>query len=195
MNNSVPVPLDTGESYPSASTGDTTLTFEVTGTSTAQTIAGQTTTFTTTPTSVPFGDLAVDVSQIGAHTLTVTTNAVGGYQVFVNKTQGFLSSNGAEIPSANASNTSPATWVAACTGTMYGCFGYHTSDGSLFGGSTRFASNDTWAEFEIPSREIMFAAGPVASDTADILFRTERHTLLPAGQYSTQIQYTVVPTF
>ena len=144
---------------------------------------------------MPFGDLVNGVSQIGAHILTVTTNAINGYQVFVSEAQGFLSSGGSEIPGANASNTAPLAWATACTATMYGCFGYHAGDDALVGGSTRFLANDTWAEFEIPAREVMFAAGPVASDTADMIYRVERHSLLPAGQYETQIRYIVVPTY
>ena len=195
VNNSIPVLKNTLASYPSVSTGDTTLTFIVNGVPTASTTEGQTTTFTTTPTSVPFGDLAVGVSQIGAHFLTVTTNAIAGYQVFVTEGQNFLSSGGSEIPGVNASNTAPTAWATACTGSMSGCFGYHAGDNALFGGSTRFLPDDTWAEFEVPAREIMFAAGPVASDTSSILFRTERHLLLPAGQYETQMRYIVVPTY
>ena len=196
VNNDVAVPLDSGANYPSLSTGDTTLSFEVEGVSSGTLTEGETTTFTTTPTSVPFGDLVVDVSQIGAHTLTVTTNAINGYQVFVGELQGFLSAGGAEIPPVDGTNAIPTPWAStACISTMSGCFGYHAGDNSLFGGSTRFSANDTWAKFEIPTGEVMFAAGPVASDTADILFRTERHILLPAGQYETQIRYIVVPTF
>ena len=78
---------------------------------------------------------------------------------------------------------------------MYGCFGYHSGDNTLLGGSTRFSANDTWAEFEIPQREVMYAGAPVASDTIDMLYKVERHSLLPAGQYETVIRYVVVPTF
>jgi hypothetical protein len=194
VNNDVPVPKDALASYPSVSTGDTTLSFEVAGYSTSTIAEGETTTFTTTPTEVPFGDLSVGVSQIGAHSLTVTTNAINGYQVLVGESQDFLSGS-SEIPGVNASNTTPGAWASVCTAGMIGCFGYHSGDNTLFGGSTRFSVNDTWAEFEIPLREVMFASAPVASDTIDMLYRVERHPLLPAGSYQTSIRYIVVPSF
>jgi hypothetical protein len=195
VNNDVYVPLGGGETYPSLSTGDTTLTFMITGTPVASSTEGILTTIATTPTTVPFGDLSIDVPQIGAHTLTVTTNAISGYQVFVSESQNFISAGGAEIQGFNASNTAPAVWATGCTPAMYGCFGYHAGDDSLLGPSGRFSVDDTWAEFEIPQREVMFANTPVASDTADMIYKVERHTLLPAGQYETEIRYVVVPTY
>jgi hypothetical protein len=194
VNNDVPVPKDALASYPSLSTGDTTLSFEVAGYATSTVTEGETTTISTTPTEVPFGSLSIGVSQIGAHALTVTTNAINGYQVLVGESQDFISGS-AEIPGVNASNTSPGAWASVCTALMTGCFGYHSGDNSLLGGSTRFLANDTWAEFEIPLREVMFASAPVASDTIDMLYRVERHPLLPAGQYQTSIRYIVVPSF
>ncbi len=197
VNNSVPVPIDTGKSYPSLSTGDTTLTFAVLGVvSGSSTPEGIVTTIATTPTAVPFGTLGVGVSEIGAHTLHVNTNATDGYQVLVSETQNFISAGGAEIPGVAASNTTPMPWATACTATSTGCFGYHAGDNTLFGGSPRFAPNDTWAEFETPAREVMYGSVPAtATDTADVIFRVERHILLPAGQYETMIRYIVVPTF
>ena len=195
VNNDVAVPKNVAASYPSVSTGDTTLNVEIGGLPALTVTEGQTTTVTSTATIVPFGDLVDGVSSIGAQRITITTNAINGYQVFVSESQNFISAGGAEIPGANASNTAPQAWATACTSGMYGCFGYHSGDNVLFGGSTRFTANDTWAEFEIPQREVMYAGAPVASDTMDMLYRVDRHTLLPAGQYETQIRYVVVPTF
>lgn len=197
VNNDIYVPRDTLATYPSLATGDTTLSFEVLGVvSASSTGEGITTTVATTPTAVPFGTLDIDVSEVGAHTLGVNTNATEGYQVFVAEGQDFISNGGGEIPGVNASNTTPGAWATACVASAVGCFGYHAGDDTLFGGSARFAPDDTWAEFEVPAREIMYSGIPtLATDTADMIFRVERHTLLPAGEYETQIRYIVVPVF
>lgn len=197
VNNNYPVPKAGTASYPSVATGDTTLTFEVDGVpSASSTLEGVTTDIATTPYGVPFGSLDVGVPVIGAHWLRVVTNAGNGYQVFVSETQNFLSAGGGEIPGVNASNTLPLSWGVACAATSTGCFGYHTGDDTLFGGSGRFSANDTWAEFEIPAREIMYSGAPTtATDTTTMIFKVERHGLLPAGAYETAIQYIVVPVF
>jgi|GEM_PF-1855912 len=195
VNNDVAVVKDVAASFPSISTGDTTLDVEIAGLPAFTVTEGETTTITTTPTTVPFGDLSVGVSVIGAHRITVTTNAINGYQVLVSENQNFVSSGGAEIPGVAAPNTAPLAWSTACLSSAPGCFGYHSGDNALFGGSARFSANDTWAEFEIPAREVMFASAPVASDTMDMLYRVERNALLPAGEYEAQLRYIVVPSF
>ena len=69
VNNGIPVVLDAGASYPSLTTGDTTLTFEISGIATSTVTEGETTTFATATTTVPFGDLSVGVPQVGFHGL------------------------------------------------------------------------------------------------------------------------------
>lgn len=188
--------LNTGKTYPSLSSAGTTLSFSIAGLASATLTSGTTTTITTTSTSVPFGPLLTNSSALGAQRLTVTTNASQGYEIFSYALQGFVGAGAQEIPSVVATNASPAAWTASCFSSKTGCYGYHTSESVLAGGSTRFAANDTFAAFSTTTpEEVAYSTGPVSSKTTDIVYKTEVHDEQASDSYNTNVVYIVVPTF
>jgi len=193
------VPPNSGKTYPSLSTGGTTLTFSISGVSSGTSVDGQSTTIDTTSTGVPFGTLATDVPQIGAHHLVVSTNALNGYEVYTYAQQNFVGATGSQIPGVHAPNTNPAGWSTSsgCTSTSTGCYGYHTSEGVLSSiPTTRFAANDTFAHFSTTTPdEVAYSSGPATSRSTDIVYKAEAHQLQAADSYSTGVVYIVVPTF
>lgn len=190
------VPINTGESYPSLSTTGTTLTFTIDGLPAATTTGGITTTIDTSSTGVSFGTLPINSSQMGAHRLTVTTNATQGYEIFTYAQQNLLGSTAAEIPPVLGTNQSPTSWSGGCNPSQSGCYGYHTSEAVLAGGSTRFAADDTYAHFSTTTlSEVAYSSGAATNKTTDIVYRVEARELQEADSYSTSIVYIVVPTF
>ena len=181
--------------YPSLLTGGTSLEFQISGLAAGTSTEGITTDVTSTPTSIPFGNLAFGNEVKAAQRLLVTTNATEGYQIFVLERQSFINDQADQISPVDATNVSPAAWASACTATSSGCYGYHAGDDTLFGGSTRFSPNDTYAKFEGDIREIAYSSSPVASDTTDMIFKTQVTNRQEPGSYSSSILYIVVPTF
>lgn len=189
------VPLNTGENYPSLVTGGTTLEFAIDGLSAGTTTEGETTSVATTPTSVPFGTLALNTPKAAAHRLTVTTNGTQGYKVYAYERQQLLSENGSTIDPVSGTNITPQSWASGCSSSAASCYGYHTGEDVLEGNSTRFAANDTFAQFESSPREIAFNDGPVNNKTTDIVYRIVARDLQESGSYSANIVYIVTPVF
>ena len=189
------VPIQIGESYPSISTSGATLSFSIDGLASTTATEGITTDIATTPTSVPFGTLLINSSVAAAHRLTVSTNATQGYKIFTFQQQGFKGSQGGEITPVSATNESPASWSSGCSGSAPGCYGYHTGEDVLEGGSTRFAANDTYAQFSTIPKEIAYNAGPATDKITDIVYKVEAHSLQEAGNYDTSVVFIVTPVF
>lgn len=190
------VPYNTGYNYPSISSEGTSLTFTINGVASLTSTSGVVTTIETTSTDVPFGTLLISTPQVGAHRLTVTTNATQGYQVFTYTQQDLLGSTDGKIPPVPATNQSPLGWSSACTLELTGCYGYHTSDAVLSGGSTRFAADDTYAQFSTTTlSEVAFSSAATTSRTTDIVYKIEVHDEQVPDTYSTNVVYVVVPTF
>jgi hypothetical protein len=196
LNHSRPVPLYSGASYPSLSTDGTELTVVVSGVATSTVTEGITTTVGTAPSTVPLGTIAIGASSTAAHRIDVTTNATEGYQVLLKSNAAMLSNNGATIPDVTGTNASPLPWATGCTGALSGCWGYHSGDDLLSSGSTRFLANNTFAQFATTtSQEVIYNSGPVTNEVTDMVYTTEIHQLQPAGSYTAQLQYIIVPIF
>lgn len=190
------VPLDSGENYPSLASGGSTLTFSINGLPAGTTTASVVTDASTTATAIDFGTLTFNDDAIAAQRLTLSTNATEGYQVLKYATQELLNSYGLPIPSVSSTNALPAGWSTACvvSSTSTGCFGYHTTDATLSGGSARFGAADTYAAVSATPEEIIYSSVPVNS-TEDVIYRVEVNELQPAGQYRTDIVYLAIPVF
>ncbi len=191
------VPLNDTESHPSLSSTGAELTFTIGGLPAATVTSGTTTTIDTTSTSVPFGVLTVNSSALGAHRLTVSTNAGQGYRIFSIAQQSLLGSVSSEIPPVAGTNASPVGWSAGCTSSVSGCYGYHTNEALLSTApTTRFAADNTFAQFSTTTpEEVAHSAGPVLNKETDIVYKVEVHDDQTADDYSTSIMYIVVPTF
>lgn len=191
------VPLATGATYPSLSTGGTTLTLTVGGLNSGVTTEGVTTTATTSAIAVLFGTLPTDTSVKAAQRLTVTTNAPQGYQLFVYQTQGLLGRIGNQIDPVSGTNTAPSAWSLA--GAAAGAYGYHAGDDALSGGTTnRFATDNTYAQFETIAREIGYTGytgTAIENEVNDIVYRVEVTNQQQSDIYSSSVGYIIVPTF
>ncbi len=189
-----PVIVDDGKQYPSLVTEGPTLLLSLAGLPTGTTTAGVTTDITTTANSIGFGDMAFNTEYIGAHRVSVLTNATEGYQVLKYARQQLVSSQGVAVPSISSSNTAPLPWSTACNASSTGCIGYHTTDATLRSGSTRFGPTDTYAGLETNPVEIMYSSIP-ANDSHDIVYRIRVNELQPAGIYETEVVYLAVPSY
>lgn len=191
----VPIPLNTGETYPSLTVDGGSLTFTIGGLTSGTSTEGVVTDVSTSPSAVGFGSLSVGSPKIAAHRLTVSTNATSGYKVFTYQRQGLLSSAAAEIAPFVATNDSPLGWDSGCTATTTGCYGYHTGKDVLEGGSTRFAADDSYARFTTAPTEVVYNSGPATNEQTDMIYRIEVNNLQDAGIYQGAIVYIVTPVF
>ena len=189
------VPLFASSTFPSLSTEGAVLTFTISGVDAGEVTEGITTDATTTAMSVDFGTVPMETDSEAAQRLTVFANGTDGYQVFMDFDQDLTDSYGNVIPSVSGTNVIPATWESQCTGAATGCFGYHAGDDSLYGGSVRFAVDNSYAGIEPGLVEIMSSNIPVTFDVADIIYRTQVGFIQPAGEYSATVRYIVVPIF
>jgi hypothetical protein len=189
-----PVELGDGAEYPSVLSGESELTFSVSGLPSGTTTAGVVTDATTTATDVNFGSIPFNNDFVAAQRISVETNATEGYQVFKYASQQLTSGYGVAIDPISSSNLSPDSWSNACSALVTGCVGYHTTDAVLSGGSTRFGATDTYAAISSIPEEIMFNSLPETS-TVDIIYRIQVTEQQPAGDYVTDITYLAVPVF
>lgn len=122
---------------------DTEFTFTVAGVvggdsvNTADTTGG-----TTTPTSIPFGELVANTASTAAQDLTVTTNAANGFVVTVTADQQLTSASGADIDGFRNGtyDSTPVAWAAptASIGSenTYGHWGITSDDPTIGVGLT-----------------------------------------------------------
>jgi len=190
------VPYADGESYPSISTGGATLTFTINGLEAGTTTDTFTTDVETTPTSVPFGTLALATPVQAAQRLVVSTSASSGYKILAFERQALMSNQAATIDPVTGTNPSPASWNDGCPGSSAGCYGYHSGEDVLgTGDTTRFSPNDSFAQFSQTPYEVAYSATPVTDKKTDIVYKVEARNLQEAGSYESSLVYIVVPVF
>lgn len=192
----IPVVTNTGEAYPSLATEGASLSFVMDGLASSTVIEGVTLDIDTTPSSLSFGSLAASSTLEGAHRLAVDTDGTEGYQLLMYMDGDLMSSSGSTIKPITGTNASPSSWAVGCSAESTSCFGYHTSDDTLDGGSTRFSAIDTYAQVNTTTPEIVsYSTQPAFGDTTDVIFRIIRRELQEAGIYEAHIRYISVPMF
>jgi len=190
------VPLGSGEVYPSLVTKGASLVFTMQGLASSTVIEGVTLDVDSTPTTIAYGSIPVDTMVEAGHRLAVDTNGTQGHQIFMMMTGDLLSSGGAKINPITGTNEAPTAWNTGCAAEATSCFGYHTGDDTLQGGSTRFSAIDTYARMSTTTpEEVSYNSQPVAGEVTDIVFRLFRRQLQDAGQYESSIMYISVPMF
>lgn len=190
-NNEVVVASTTN---PSLAGESASLVFTIDGVAANTTIAGITTDATTTAASIDLGSLPLDTDVEVAQQLTVDTNAIEGYQVYKYADQQLTDSYANQIEPVTGTNASPSGWSSGCLLSALSCFGYHTTDATLEGGSGRFAPIDSYAALSTSLDEIMYSS-IAAIDTENVIYRARVSELQPAGTYETSITYIAVPVF
>ena len=192
-----------------------TLTFVVSGTSTAGRVGGIPCSNESTATNTPFGTLVVNATSTVCQTLKVTTNADDGYTVTVFEDDELTSDSGSNINSFNnafdnTGSTTAAAWLAPQNLLdqyyTYGHMGLHSEDADLdtLGGYTNqnFDNGGTLfaglnASDPLP---IMHHDGP--SDgltpnkgTTNVIYQVQIGSLQEAGDYQNTLTYICTPIF
>lgn len=169
-------------------------TFSIAGVNSGGTVNSATTNITTTATTIPFGTLVAATSYIGAHDVTVSTNAASGYAVTTKGSQTPLLQSGSQnIDEFTGTYASPATWAApagTAASVNTGYFGYTTEDTD----HSDFQSNK-WAGSETTARAIVSNSTGVSSQTTRIGWRTEVNSVQPAGAYTGTVILVATPTY
>ncbi|MCR4286076.1 MAG: hypothetical protein NUW00_04245, partial [Candidatus Kaiserbacteria bacterium] len=192
----IPVVTNTGEAYPSLATEGASLSFAMDGLASSTVIEGVTLDIDTTPSSLDFGSLIASSTLEGAHRLAVDTDGTEGYQLLMYMDGDLMSSSGSTIKPITGTNAVPGSWAVGCSASAPSCFGYHTSDDTLEGGSTRFSAIDTYAQVNTTTPEIVaYSTQPAFGEVTDVIFRIIRRELQEAGLYEARIRYISVPMF
>jgi hypothetical protein len=171
----------------SAATTGPTVSVSFSGVSSGTTIASATTTVTSLANSISYGSLILNTTAVAAQTITVSTNATGGYTTTIVQDGNLRKTNGDNIAGTTGSNASPTAWP---TGITNGYFGYHTTDSTLCTGTTsRFSSDNTYAAATTTPSEIICSTGPVTNEQTSLVFKVEIGSLQAAGDYSDTLTY------
>jgi hypothetical protein len=177
---------------------DPTLTFSVNAVGTSQAVNGATTTHATTASGIDYGTSVNALANgISAHDLTVTTNATGGYVVYIRHSDQLTNSESDTIDNfSGGTNLSPQSFSGAGTE----AWGYTTEDSTLSSvgdGVDRFTTPaNQWAGFSTSNAEVMVNAAAVpGSETHRVGHQVAIATTTDSGTYTNEILYTVVATF
>ena len=189
---------------------DTTFAFTVSGTTTAVTCNGaSSTSAVSTNTTLPFGTVASGPANAKTlcQDLTVATNAIHGYVVTVEQDQNLLSTTGADIDGFidGAYTPSPVGWQSPLNNVLnentWGHWGLTSSDNDTpRAAPDEFAANE-WVAASTTPVIIMGYTGPADGTTAgigraSIGYRVEITALQEAGDdYNTTLTYIATPTF
>lgn len=190
------VTLGDGQSYPSLVTEGAGMVFGMSSVSSSTVIDGETIDVDSTATRIDFGTLPFGSKVAGAQRLSIDTNGTEGYKVYMYSTSYLINDIGSVIQPIAGTNASPLAWSTGCTSDAVSCFGYHTDDSTLEGGSGRFSANDTFARLSTTTpEEVAFSTNPTPGDTTDIVFKLQIGTEQPPGDYVTNIIYIAIPIF
>lgn len=173
---------------------DPNLTFTVTLVGSAQQVNSATTTVATTVNTIPLGNLTGGTAAIAAHDVTVTTNALYGFQVTVNQVGSYpLASGSAHFNAFTGTYTTPTTWSAP-NGTQAnintGFFGYTTSD-TVY---SQFQTNK-WAGTETTPRAFMSSTIGQNAYLKRIGWQAQINNIQPPGLYTGTMMLVATPTY
>jgi len=180
--------------YPSLLAATSSITATSTGVGSGVTVDGHTSNVATTDTSVPFGELPIDTDYVAIQRLSFATNATQGYQVFGYTDQPLTNIYGTTIAPVTGTNASPLSWAAGCPIIQDSCFGYHTSDDVLLGGSARFAADDTFAALTTTPAELIYTGAP-GTQNYDIVYKIRVSAEQTSGDYGAAISYIITPIY
>jgi len=129
-------------------------------------------------------------------TLTTTTNAFNGYTIYARVNQPLTTPDGNTITNYISPNSTPTSWSG--TG-----FGYTTNDTNLSGtgGANRFSNGTLYAGFgtAAPGDPVADDPGPAIgsqiNDSFTVSYRVTATNTTPAGTYTNEIIYTIVPSY
>ncbi len=160
-----------------------TLTFAVNGVTTGEGVNGATTSQGTSATAINFGNqVTATTNGVSAHDLQVSTNAPGGYSVYIRHT-GDLTNGSHTIDNHAGTNATPTSFASPGTEG----WGYTSSD--LFG-------SNLWAGFTTNNEIVMEnTAATTGTETNRVGHQVGIEATTPAGTYQTTVVYTVASTY
>ena len=174
---------------------DPSLTFTVDAVADTETVNGEDLTITTTDGTIPFTGVTVSANGVGAHLLTVNTNAGGGYTVYTRYTAALTNVASDTITDHTGTNAQPSSFPSVGTE----AFGYTTTDTTLTAtgdGADRFTTPaNQWAAFTTGNLEVAYSAGPVSNEETTIGYQVGVAGATEAGVYNTTIILTATPTY
>ncbi len=149
---------------------------------------------TTSPNTLPFGNISGGDNKIAAHDITVDTNSDNGYLLVVRYT-GKLSGP-TDINDFTGTNTSPTTWLVPSSN---GYFGYTTTDSTIpeGGDPDRFTSGggNKWAGFSTDYYPVAGSTGPGLEQTRIGYRLNLSPTFTTTGFYATEIIYIATSSY
>lgn len=159
----------------------------------AETVNGATTTVATGASGVDYASTVTAAANgISAHDLDVTTNAAGGYVVYIRHAQDFQNSGSDVIDAHAGTNTAPTSFSAAGTES----WGYTTEDITLTTGTADRFDSGNWAGFTTTNEPVIDnVAATAGTDTTRVGHQVGIANTTPAGVYNTEIIYTIVATY
>jgi len=165
-----------------------TLLFAVNAVTTPATVNSATVSVNSTATGIDHGTtVTTSANGISAHDLAVTTNASGGYNVYLRNTAQLTNETGDVIALHSGTNAAPATFTAAGTEG----WGYTTEDADL----SQFGVNE-WAGFNTINELVMTnSVATAGSETVRVGHQVGIANDTPAGTYTTTMIYTIVATY
>lgn len=165
-----------------------TLTFACNGVAASQTVNGATTSVLSDASGIDFGNTVTSSTNgVSAHDLQVTTNATGGYNVYIRHSGDLENAATDTITAHTGTNATPSAFPAAGTE----AWGYTTEDGDL----SQFGANE-WAGFTTNNETVMTNASATAgSETTRVGQQVGIAATTESGTYQTTIVYTIVATY
>ncbi len=165
-----------------------TLLFTVSAVTQPDTVNLATLTVDSTATGIDHGTAVTTAANgISAHDLGVTTNASGGYNVYIRDTGPLTNESSNTIALHAGTNAAPVVFTAAGTEG----WGYTTEDADL----VQFVGN-LWAGFTTSNELVMTnAAATAGSETSRVGHQVGVAVDTPAGTYETTMIYTIVATY
>lgn len=192
---------------------DTQLVFTIDGLATSTVVNGETTTGSSTPTLLDFGEVSSAAPSVLAQQLNVTTNAYNGFVVTVESDQELSSPIGADIDTFTEGTdiaVPGTTWANPVPDVndenTWGHWGVTTNDANLgstdgYYGSTDFGSSEFIAVSSTTPRELFAHTGAADGTTQNIGSASVAYKIGISGlqeaasDYTATLTYVATPTF
>lgn len=197
------------------------ITFQILGLASGTSACGVSTTVTTLPAAVPFGEVSISAFTNAAQALTVSTNAVGGFSVTAIENDQLgrnggacsgdptITSNTSCIADARGNNAAMSDsasdeWTNTTNkgfayslhdvnATTTEAFSYNTSSGNCTG--TFCARQFADAENSGTAQTIFSSTGPADNQNLYVCYRILPGTTTSAGNYENYVTYNATATF
>ena len=155
--------------------------FSISGVASGQTVGPESTTVTTTSNSIPFGDVVLGSSQVGALVLHGSSNLTAGYTIDVREDTDLISGSNTISP-FSASNAMPSFWPVSPITSILGYSSLNLA---------RFSGGSKWAGFTTSSEPIIVQSSDGVFDD-DFLVKLTTDNSQPAGNYTNTVIFSII---